>query len=400
MKERGTTTDDRPPPHGCDAEGRTKPKVQFTCARDLTPTPIDWLWDGYIAAGKLSLLAGAPGTGKTTIALKIAATITTGGFWPDDARAPLGNVVIWSGEDDPNDTLVPRLILARADLSRVHFVSGVTQTGSQRAFDPSSDTAALRAAISKLGNVKLLIIDPIVSAITGDSHKNAEVRRSLQPLADLTASAGCALLGITHFSKGSAGRDPVERLNGSLAFGALARTVLVASKQQNATSDLRLFVRAKSNIGPDGGGFEYKLQQRPLRDQPTIIASTVEWRSPLKGTARDLLAVAETVQNNDRRHELLAAKQFLTELLSKGPVESKQVKADAQGAGHTWATVRRAQKELGIKPRKGGMNEGWLWKLPRSCSTAPEAAQANGVSTFDMFEHLQHETTRNEAAEQ
>ena len=110
---------------------------------------------------------------------------------------------------------------------------------------------ALRRKLVEIGDVRLLIVDPIVSAITGDSHKNAEVRRGLQPLADLAASTRCALLGITHFSKGTAGRDPVERLTGSLAFGALARVVLVAAKHQEEGEDgrtVRLFLRAKSNI--------------------------------------------------------------------------------------------------------------------------------------------------------
>ncbi|MCC5015772.1 AAA family ATPase [Legionella sp. 31fI33] len=121
--------------------------------------------------------------------------------------------------------------------------------------------------LEEIGNVRLLIIDPIVSAVTGDSHKNAEVRRSLHPLVDLAGRLGCALLGITHFSKATHGRNPVERLTGSLAFGALARVVLVVAKlpkEDDQDEMTWLLMRAKSNIGPDEGGFVYQLQQNEL----------------------------------------------------------------------------------------------------------------------------------------
>ena len=283
-----------PPPSQKNAPaGEYAREVVLTCASNMRPEPITWLWNAWLACGKLHILGGAPGTGKTTIALNLAATLTTGGHWPDGTQSPIGNVAIWSGEDDPRDTLLPRLIAAGADCTRVHFIDG-TQEGTERQpFDPARDIEPLRRKLAEIGNVRLLIVDPIVSAVTGDSHKNAEVRRSLQPLADLAEDLRCALLGITHFSKGTGGRSPVERLNGSLAFGALARVVLVAAKNQNETEDgrgTRIFCRAKSNIGRDDGGFEYDLQQGELPEDPDIIASAVRWGEALEGTARELLA--------------------------------------------------------------------------------------------------------------
>ena len=104
-----------------------------------------------------------------------------------------------------------------------------------------------------------------MNAVAGDSHKNTETRRALQPLVELAASANAALLGITHFSKGTAGREPIERITGSIAFGALARVVMVAGKEAEKEDDdtppRRFLARAKSNIGPDEGGFAYELQQ-------------------------------------------------------------------------------------------------------------------------------------------
>lgn len=377
--------------------------VELLRASDIVPEPIDWLWDGWLAAGKMHIFGGAPGTGKTTIALALAATLSNGGCWPDGSRSPVGNIVMWSGEDDPTDTLIPRLILAGADLSRIHFVSEVRDGGERRSFDLARDMEPLRRSLAAIGDVRLLIVDPIVSAISSDSHKNAEVRRGLQPLVDLALSMRCVLLGITHFSKGTSGRDPVERITGSLAFGALARVVLVAAKHQTEGEDgrtVRLFLRAKSNIGPDDGGYEYDLHQAELPTHPGIHSSLVQWGDPVTGAARELLAMADAPQGDGETSALAEAKRFLSDLLAEGPLPSKTIKADTDGAGHTWPTIRRAQKALGIEAVKDGMKGGWLWQMPgqeaarailASAKTLKntEDAQQNDMSAFGKVEHLQ-----------
>jgi len=140
---------------------------------------MNWLWSGYLARGKMTLLAGEPGTGKTTIAMSIGATVTQGGIWPDGTIAEPDSIVIWSGEDDPRDTLAPRLMAAGADMCKVHFVTGMRIEGKVKCFDPARDMPALKEACEKIGDVRLLIIDPIVSAVSGDSHRNTETRRAL-----------------------------------------------------------------------------------------------------------------------------------------------------------------------------------------------------------------------------
>ncbi|MCL6555001.1 MAG: AAA family ATPase [Burkholderiales bacterium] len=358
--------------------------VILTRASDIEPEPITWLWHGWLAAGKMHILAGAPGTGKTTIALSLAATITSGGRWPDGTRAEPGNVTIWSGEDDPADTLIPRLALMGADLSRVFFVGDVLEGGERRAFDPAHDIEPLRRKLADVGNVRLLIVDPIVSAVAGDSHRNAETRRGLQPLADLARAARCALLGITHFTKGTAGREPVERLNGSIAFGALARIVMVAAKRKEEGEDgrtVRVLCRAKANNGPDDGGFEYGLQQAELKTHPGIFASGVLWGNAIEGAARELLAEAEADPDNEGG-TLEEAKRFLADLLADGPLPVKAIKTDADGAGFSWATIRRAQKALGVEARKeggafGGKGAVWKWYLPQGAQDATRCSTQN-----------------------
>jgi hypothetical protein len=372
-------------------------EVVLTRGSDIAPEPINWLWRNYLAVGKLHLLGGQPGTGKTQIAQALGAAITKGARWPDGTQSQIGSVVMWSSEDDPKDTLVPRFHAAGADTSKVYFVSGIRTNQEDRSFDPALDMDALRRALTGISDVRLLIVDPIVSAVAGDSHKNSEVRRDLQPLVDMAAALGCAVLGITHFTKGTGGRDPVERITGSLAFGALARVVMVAAKNQQEEGDgrtRRIFTIGKSNIGPDGGGFEYEIQQCELRAAPGVEASSVTWGEALKGSARELLAVADAIAGGGGGGggRLAEAVAFLEDALAHGQVPGKGIEADAKEAGISKATLRRAKDKLDVRFRKDGMDGGWLWWLPeRRCSEESEDAHKKSVSTFDTFgghEHL------------
>jgi putative DNA primase/helicase len=332
--------------------------VSLVRASDINPEPIKWLWNGWLAAGKLHIMAGAPGTGKTTISMAIAATLTTGGCFPDGSPAKQGDVLIWSGEDDPKDTLIPRLMAAGADRTRVHIVDGVVEQGLKRSFDPATDTGKLREVMP--ANARLIIVDPIVSAIAGDSHKNAEVRRGLQPLVDLAAQYECAILGITHFSKGTGGRDPIERLTGSQAFGALARTVFVAAKHQEEDGESkRIFCKAKSNIASDKGGFEYSLTQIKLDEG--IETSAIIWGERLEGSARELLSQAE--EFDDDGSNKTDAKRYLKDLLSDGPMLVRDVFRDAEQFGYSKRKMQRTADAIGVEKNKVGMTGPWQWEL-------------------------------------
>lgn len=340
-------------------------RVELIRGSNVKPEPISWYWPGWLAAGKFHVLAGAPGTGKTTIACALAATLTSGGRWPDDTRASVGSVLIWSGEDDPGDTLAPRLIAMGADMSRVHFVGNVMEADGRRPFDPARDVSLLCDAAKQLSDLRLLIVDPVVSAVAGDSHKNGETRRALQPLVDLGHELGCAVLGISHFSKGTSGRDPVERVTGSIAFGALARIVLATAKINDPDgNEARLFARAKSNIGLDSGGFYYDLQSMDVAGNPGLQASAVLWGDPVDGEARELLAQAEQSGVDADGGVLGECKDFLKVTLAAGPLPAKQIFAEARNAGLSEKTVRRAKDALGIKPAKTRFDGGWEWSLP------------------------------------
>jgi hypothetical protein len=374
------------PPSKAETAAIGHPYVELLRGDTLPVEAFDWLWPGWLAAGKLHILAGKPGTGKTTLAVALGAIVTVGGEWPDGSPADLGSIVIWSGEDDPADTLGPRLRAAGADMSRVYVVSGVRHgPGERRSFDPANDSAALAAALADIPDVRLLIVDPVVSAVAGDSHKNAEVRRGLQPLVNLAREHGCALLGISHFTKGTAGSDPVERVTGSLAFGALARIVLVAANadERDGETARRMLARAKSNIGPDGGGYIYEVRQAELQGFPGVIASHIMWGEGLEGSARELLADAE--QCGEERHETNDAADWLRDTLLAGPKARCDVERAAKAAGFAWRTVQRAMKSADVVSERAGFGRPATWRLKTICAAvapvAPtELCGANGAT--------------------
>lgn len=337
------------------------PSVRLIRGDAVALEPVRWAWKGYLPRGMLSILGGSPGCGKTTIALSLAATMTRAGTWPDESRCTAaGDVLIWSGED-AHSVIAARLAAAGADMSRVHFVDGVSggDNDDGGAFDPGRDMPLLEDAAQGLPNLQMLILDPIVSAVAGDSHKNAEVRRALQPVVALAQRTSCAVLGITHFTKGTSGRDPVERITGSLAFAALARLVLVAAKVKPELGDdgeaRRVFVRAKSNIGPDDGGFAYSLVRVDVA--PDVEGQCVLWGEVLEGSAREVLAEAEAETDGGDHED--AVELLRTELVGTGWVPAAVATAPLLAAGFSRKQAWAASKKLDVIRKKGGYQGTW-----------------------------------------
>ncbi len=320
--------------------------VQLICGTDVEPEPIDWLWRGYLARGMVHIAAGRPGCGKSTIALALAATVTTGGKWSDGTQATVGNVLMWSGEDSVAHTLMPRIVAMGGNRSRIYFVGAVdADNGNERSFDPARDMAGLQAEAEKIGNVSLVIVDPVVLAVAGDSHKNAETRRGLQPVADLAEKLNTVVIGISHFTKGTAGSDPVERVTGSLAFGAVARIVFGVAKMQD--SDDRIFVRAKSNVGPDGGGFKYRIEQVHVPGFPNIVdgASRIVWDEVLDGSAQALLKEAESDVEPSKEQQ---ARNLVAQLLEEksGKLSAENLYESSKSADIGRDATRKTIKSL------------------------------------------------------
>jgi hypothetical protein len=229
------------------------PRAELITMENMKMEPTIWTWEEWIARGEIALIAGAPEGGKTTLALSFAAILSSGGLWPDMTKAKPGNVLIWTGEDSPEKTILPRLAQMGADPKKIWIVKGKRdEQGKLIPFNPATDLPILAATAKEIeGGVDMIIIDPIVSVVGGkvDNGNNAGHREKLQPLVDFAKGMNCAVIGITHFSKGTAGKDPVERVTGSLAFGAVARVIFAAAKNKSGDPE-RIFIMAKNNLGP------------------------------------------------------------------------------------------------------------------------------------------------------
>lgn len=324
---------------GTGAQYAAKGRVKLIKGTEAKMEKVNWIWPGWLARGKMHTLAGQKGAGKSTVVFEICSKITCGGEFPDGTTSPSGDILIWSGEDDINDTIAPRLAAAGADMDRVYFISGFAINGEERSFDPATDMPRLLEEARMLPKPVALLIDPIVSASSGDSHKNSETRRGLQPLVDLTAELNLATIGISHFTKGTQGRDPIERLTGSLAFGAIPRVVWSAAKGDNEDGPRRL-IRIASNIGPSGDGYEYNLYQAPVPGHD-FTAQRIDWGEFLKGSPLELLERKEDKAKKTRAAELLDT------MLADGAVAVTDIQEAANANGISWPTIERAKKDAG-----------------------------------------------------
>ena len=357
---------------------------------DVAPQPIHWLWPGRIARGKVTIIAGNPGLGKSQVTVNLASIVTTGGEWPlNGGQCEVGNVVMFSAEDDPADTIRPRLDAVAADSGRVVFVDAVQKEprgvrSELRSFDLTRDLPKLSATLSKIGDVALVIVDPVTAYLGAtDSHKNAEVRAVLAPLAELAAEHGAAVVCVSHLNKNS-GQEALLRIMGSLGFVAAARAAFAVCKDKE-DPDRCLFLPLKNNLSAGGDGLAFRVEELTLPGG--IQTSRVCWEAePVTVMADEALAGEE---QSDRRSARAAAKEFLLELLALGQVSAQQVRKEAEEAGHSWGTVNRAKADLGIKPIRGGFGDAgkWTWELPK-VRKKPKDAQPPEVHTYGKSEHL------------
>ena len=344
---------------------------------DVEAKPVSWLWPGRIARGKVSIIAGNPGLGKSQVTASIAAIVTTGGRWPvDRTQCTPGDVVFLSAEDDPADTLRPRLEAAGANLHRVHVMDavilGYTGEGQQqnRAFSLQRDMAALSVNLAELGDVA--------------AHRNAEVRALLAPLSELAAQHGTAIIGVSHLNK-SAGTEALMRVTGSLAFVAAARAAyLVAQDPENPAR--RFFLPMKNNIGPDSAGLAFRIEAATVQSAAgPLETSLVVWDSePVTTTADEVMRTQAVPEHGSALRE---AEEWLRETLNE-PIPAAEISRLAADAGISQKTLRRASDSLSVVKAKIGMKAGWVWSLPPKMPKTSEDAQQNCMGTFEEVGHL------------
>jgi putative DNA primase/helicase len=339
------------------------------CAADVEPESIDWAWEGRIARGKLSVIGGDPEEGKSQIGVYIASTISRGGDWPNnEGKAPLGSVMILSAEDGIEDTLVPRLIAAGADLTKIQIVEAVKgeDDKGRRTFNLQTDLQKLEASIKRIGDVLAIIIDP-ASAYMGkgvDSHNDQAVRTVLAPVAEMANRLDMAIISIMHFNKGNsqAGTKVMHRFMASVAFVAAARVAFAAVRDPD--DDKRhLFLHAKNNLSPPAPGLAYRIEQ-DLVTPALIKTSHIVWEAgSVDITAAQAMAAS---QSKDVAPALEEAKQFLAGMGDGKLV--KDIEKEAKEACLSWATVKRAKDALKIRSERDGYGSAgaWMWKMPMS----------------------------------
>jgi hypothetical protein len=323
--------------------------------------PLEWLWPGRVPLGKLTLLSGDPALGKSLLTLDMAARVSAGQPWPDAPRTPTaaGSVVLLSAEDDAADTICPRLEAAGADLSRVVEVRAVRtrEDGRGRAPSLATDLPALERAIADVGDVRLVVIDPL-SAYLGetDSHRNAEVRALLAPLQALAECSGAAIVAVSHLNKNS-GVSAMYRTMGSLAFVAAARTAWAV--QRDPEDDGRvLLLSVKCNLAARTAGLAYRVAPSSDGRRVPILA----WEpDPVDMTAAEALAGSARPLRAERTQ---STSEWLSNLLAHGAVDSEQVRCQAREAGIGRKELTRAKEALGVRSSPGGYGRPWLWSLP------------------------------------
>ena len=328
-------------------------------ASDVIIRPIKWVWPGVLAQGKLVVIAGDPGLGKSQVCLFISAIVSTGGEWPvSEETCDKGSVLILSAEDGAEDTIVPRLNAVSADLEHIHIVHAVKlDEKKERAFDLTKDVERLRHTVKRIDNVRLIVVDPI-SAYMGktDSHRNAEVRAALTPAVEFAEEIGACLLCVTHLNKGGKG-NALSRITGSIAFIAAARASFVVTRD-NEDPYRRLMLPLKNNLAKDTHGFGYRIEEHNLSG---IETSNVTWeKDAVDLTAEEVLS--EQVGRPDNQGN---AENFLLQELAGGlKIPCKELYERAEEMGISRKVLWTVKDKIGVQANKVDFKGGWIWHLP------------------------------------
>jgi AAA domain len=344
-----------------------------TTASEFSIRAIRWFWPARFALGKLGLIGGLPDKGKGLISADIIARCTTGADWPcNEGQAPQGDVIWFTAEDDIEDTVIPRLVAAGADLKRVHIVGMTKNANETRMFNLATDLPLLEQKLEQIGDVVLVIIDP-VSAYLGvgkiNNSSTTDVRGVLAPLTKLAEEKRLAIIGIMHFNKKADVSNAMLRIADSLAYVAAARHVyVVVDDAENEKA--RLFVKAKNNLAADKHALRFMVGLRKVGNDPDskeeIWAPHVIWDSThVEVTATEAMEAADG--GGARRAAQREAEEFLKSKLARGPLSKEEIEEEAEALDISVSgALKRAKKKLQIKTwkEKGKVDGKWFWELP------------------------------------
>lgn len=328
---------------------RNEPNLKLINMEQVEIEKIDWLLYPFIPFGKVTIVQGDPGKGKTTMVLQIIAKLTKGeAVLPSGSDEPAlegktmalepVNVIYQTAEDGLGDTIKPRLLSAGADCSRVMVIDDNDQALTMM-------DARLEEAIIKT-KARLVVLDPIQGFLGAavDMHRANEIRPLMKRIAVLAEKYHCAIILIGHMNKNSNGKSSYRGL-GSIDFQAAARSVLIVGRIKDEP-EIRVLCHVKSSLAPEGKSIAFRL------DKDTGF----EWIGEYDISADDLLS------GENRGQKIRSAKEFLKEVLASGSVAQTKVAEEAESRGIKKKTLWNAKKELEIDSVKIGNQ--WFWMLP------------------------------------
>ena len=344
---------------------------------DVPSEVLKWLWPDRFPLGKLSILAGNPGGGKSTLTIYMAAQLSRGRPWIDTTeKTKPGTTIILTAEDDIGDTVKIRAEAAGADLSKIveltSFKTVITNedTGesvSKEAgmFDLEKDLDVLMTTIDKYPDTKFVVIDPLSSYMGGkNSNSNTEVREFLNPLIGLAKERGIAIVGITHLNKNQ-DASAVYRTIGSIAFTAAARAVwmVIVDPEDDRR---RLLIPSKGNLSecPTGLAFSFIRTLVPTPEGMAKASYLAFEAEPVDLTADDLLLVP--VRDKKRPAKRDKAGEWLKGFLKDGPKKAVEVFYAGEEKGFSEKTLKRAKQQKDIQATRMYDENGighWEWLL-------------------------------------
>jgi hypothetical protein len=341
-------------------------EVVVTPYSEIEAQTTDWLWEGRIPTGALSLMVGTEGLGKTALGLALAAELTRGTLRGDLHGTPV-NVALFTPEDDPARTIRTRLDAAGADLQRVVDVK-MRKDSLDRGFSLPADTDKIARALVE-SDVRFAFADPLASMLDPrlNSWKDTDVRNALEPIVSVCAEHGITLLGTLHTNK-SASTDPRQRGMGSAGWRQIPRAAfLVGLDPDDADGQdgsARCVAHTKHNLGPRTRTVRFALETRAV----TVLGKAHDAVRATLGEECDVNAhamlAAEAGHEDAGATKAEDAGRWLHALLEDGPKAQHAIRQAAEDAGHGWRTVERAKKELGVDAYQQKGVRGWSWKLP------------------------------------
>jgi predicted ATP-dependent serine protease len=337
-------------PNGKATESKKKAvEPLFVMIDSISAQKIEWLWETRIAFGRLSLIDGDPGVGKTLFTHAVTSAVSRGDALPG-GKKPSGpaNVVLFSVEDGFADTVRPRLDALGADVSRIAIPN------PKRGLAPSLMNASYIEQIVKDVGPALVIIDPIIAfSAKRDTDRASQVRELLSPLAMMAERYSFACIIIRHLNK-QGGFNALYRGSGSIDFMAACRSAFLIA--ENDTGE-RVFAHVKNSLGPKAPSITFTIKERNG-------VALFQWGDEVSTTAEELLQQSQVQTRGRGRAQLDAAKRFLEEILCNAPMPSNDIREKAEGAGISNATLWRAKETLDIKASKERKTGEWWWRLP------------------------------------